>query len=240
MLQATNILFPDGTSVTTEYHPTGELKRNYGSRTYPVGYGYDYAGRMTTMTNWSAFPSTGARVTTWNYDSQRGWLSTKTYDGGVSGPSYTYTPAGRLATRLWARGTNTVYTYTLAGNLETVTYSDGTPGVTYTYDRLGRQRTITCNGMTTTFTNNLAGQLLGESNSGGTLDGLLVSNRYDAYMRRTNLSAFNGEISLSVASYGYDAASRLKAVSDGANAAVGVGGVKPYLGSFFGLGRVKP
>jgi hypothetical protein len=40
------------------------MKRNYGARTYPVGYSYDYAGRMKTMTNWTSFPSAGARVTT--------------------------------------------------------------------------------------------------------------------------------------------------------------------------------
>ena len=68
MLQATNVFQPDGSSVTNEYHLTGALKRQYGSRTYPVGYGYDYAGRMNTMTNWSSFPSSGARVTTWNYN----------------------------------------------------------------------------------------------------------------------------------------------------------------------------
>jgi hypothetical protein len=87
MLQATNVVQPDGTSVTSEYYPTGQLKRQYGSRTYPVGYGYDYAGRVLTMTNWTAFPATGTRVTTWNYNPSRGWLGSKTYDGGAAGPS---------------------------------------------------------------------------------------------------------------------------------------------------------
>jgi len=31
MLQATNVVQPDGTSVTSEYYPTGQLKRQYGS-----------------------------------------------------------------------------------------------------------------------------------------------------------------------------------------------------------------
>ena len=56
MLQATNVVQPDGTSVTSEFYPTGQLKRQYGSRTYPVGYGYDYAGRVLTMTNWTSLP----------------------------------------------------------------------------------------------------------------------------------------------------------------------------------------
>jgi YD repeat-containing protein len=72
MSRATNVVFADLTSVTNEYYLTGELKRTYGSRTYPVGYGYDTQGRMKTMTNWTAFPSTGARVTTWTYNAYRG------------------------------------------------------------------------------------------------------------------------------------------------------------------------
>ena len=39
-----------------------------------------------------------------------------------------------------------------AGDLETVTYNDGTPMVSYTYDRRGRQSTVTRNGITTTLT----------------------------------------------------------------------------------------
>ena len=62
MLQATNVVQPDGSSVYSDFWPTGELKRQHGSRTYPVGYGYDYAGRMQTMTNWTSFSCKGARV----------------------------------------------------------------------------------------------------------------------------------------------------------------------------------
>ena len=54
----------------------------------------DYAGRMQTMTNWS---SVGSVVTTWVCDPQRRWLNNKVYADG-NGPSYAYTPAGRLQT----------------------------------------------------------------------------------------------------------------------------------------------
>src|SRR5262249_7711876 len=93
---------PDNTWVTNIYTLKGELQQTHGSRTYPVGYGYDPQGRMTKMTNWTASATgTGARVTTWNYDAYRGFLTSKTYDGGAAGPSYTYTPAGHLASRAW-------------------------------------------------------------------------------------------------------------------------------------------
>ena len=87
-LQATNVIQPDNGAVTNIYLPTGEIALSYGSRTYPVGYSYDYAGRVKTMTNWSGFAGgTGARVTTWNYDPYRGFLTSKVYADG-KGTSY--------------------------------------------------------------------------------------------------------------------------------------------------------
>ena len=67
---------PDGTSVTNVYLSNGLLQETFGSRTYPVAYAYDYAGRMKTMTTWTNFASSlGAAVTTWNYDGYRGCLT---------------------------------------------------------------------------------------------------------------------------------------------------------------------
>src|SRR5206468_12805096 len=133
----------DGNAVTNEYYVTGQLKRTYGSRTYPVGYGYDAQGRIKTMTNWTAFPSTGTRVTAWNYDAYRGFLTNKVYDGGSAGPSYGYTPAGRLQTRAWARGITTTNSYNYNGDLSSISYSDSTPSVAMVYDRRGRATTVT-------------------------------------------------------------------------------------------------
>jgi len=60
------------------------LRRTFGSRSYPVGYGYDVQGRMTKMTNWTGFSmATGTRVTTWNYDGYRGFLTNKVFDGAA-------------------------------------------------------------------------------------------------------------------------------------------------------------
>jgi RHS repeat-associated protein len=217
MLRRTTVTQPDSTTVTSVYLLTGELGLQSGSRTYPVGYGYDYAGRMQKMTNWSNYGGgTGARVTTWNYDSYRGWLNSKTYDDG-HGPTFAYTSAGRLYTRAWVRGITTTYAYDNAGGLYTIGYSDSTPGVTYTYDRLGRQSTAVWNSITDTMTYNLANELLGESFSGGSLAGLSVTNGYDQYLRRTNLTSLASSTVLAAAAYGYDNASRLATVSDGNN-----------------------
>ncbi len=190
MLQATNVVQPDGTSVTNIYLQTGLLGETYGSRTYPVQYTYDAQGRVKTMTTWQNFASqTGAATTAWNYDQYRGFLTGKIYTNGI-GPSYTYTPAGKLATRLWARGITTRYSYGAGGDLTNVAYGDNvTPTVGYAYDRLGRQNSITWTNITDTLTYNLANELQIESFSGGILNDLSVTNGYDQYLRRTNLVA---------------------------------------------------
>ena len=209
---------PDSTTVTNEFHLTGELKKTYGSRTYPAEYTYDYAGRMKTLKTWQDFVgNTGTATTTWNYSSTRGWLTGKLY-ADDQGPTYTYTAAGRLATRVWARGITTTYTYDYAGQLTQTSYDDSVTPTAYTsYNRQGRVLSLGDGTLTTTRTYNDAGQLLGESHSGGVLGGLAITNSYDALLRRTNLSAFNVSTQLSASIYGYDYASRLSTVSDGTN-----------------------
>ena len=222
-------ILSDNTSVTNFYAPSGLLTNTCGSRTYPVAYTYDYAGRMKTMTTWTNFAaSTGAAVTTWNYDAYRGFLTNKAYADG-KGPSYAYTAAGRLQTRAWARQVAgqplvTTYSYDPAGSLLAIGYSDATPGVTNTYDRQGRAVTITQGSGGTSSTESLIydsiGDVLSESYTAGPLAGLSITNVYDNLLRRTSLSLNSQLSTLNSTVYGYDAASRLSTVSDGTNTAV--------------------
>jgi RHS repeat-associated protein len=195
---------------------------------------YDYAGRLKTMTNWSSFNlGAGSRVTTWNFDTNRGWLNNKRYDNN-QGPDYTYTAGGRLRTRTWARiGTSstrisTTYTYgfnggsanSVHGDLIAVAYANDpqtTPSVTNTYDRRGRTATVGRNSITTTFAYNFASQMLFQTNSGGTLNSWSVANTYDPLLRRTNLQVKAGSTVNASYTYGYDNASRLQTVTDGTN-----------------------
>ena len=184
MLQATDIVQPDGTSVTNEYLQTGLLKKTSGSCTYPVEYTYDAQGRMQTIKTWQNFAgNSGTATTTWNYDVYRGWLNKKRYADN-NGPDYTYTAGGRMKTRQWARiGTGsqrilTTYSYGFDdgasnndhGDQVGITYSydpQNTPAVTYVYDRRGRQKTVTLGSTTTTLTYNSANEMLTEGYSGG-------------------------------------------------------------------------
>ena len=127
-------------------------------------------------------------------------MTSNAYADG-NGPSYAYSLAGRLATRTWARGVTTSYSYDNAGSLANTMYSDGTPAVTNNYDRLGRLYSVTCAGSTNIFTYDLANDVLAESYSGGILNGLLVTNGFDLYLRRTNLSVFNGASLLASTTY---------------------------------------
>ena len=221
MLQATNVVQPDTTSVFSKYGLTGLLTNTFGSRMYPVAYTYDPQGRVKTMKTWQNYAgNSGAATTTWSYDLYRGWLTNKTYDGGAAGPKYTYTGAGRLATRVWARGITTTYSYNGAGDLSAIGYSDGvTPAIGYSYDRRGRQAAITQGSTTTTRAYDNPGNLLSESYSGGPLNGVSVANIYDSLLRRATNNVLNGSTVLAQTRYAYDSASRLQTVTSGTNKA---------------------
>jgi YD repeat-containing protein len=197
-----------------------------GSRTYPTGSGFDAAGRLTTLTTWTNFAtSSGAAVTTWHYDGYRGFLTNKAYADG-QGPGYTYTAAGRLQARTWARRVGgqpltTTYGYNAAGDLATVVYSDGvTPNVTNTFDRLGRIIQVATSTVQQNSLYNDVGELLSESYLGGPLNGLSITNTYDARLRRSRLAILNSPSAiLASANYGYDQASRLLSVQSGSTVA---------------------
>jgi len=218
--RAWKITQPDGAVVTNEFFPTGQLKKTFGSRTYPVEYTYDPAGRMATMKTWRNFTgNSGTATTAWTYD-LRGALTRKTYEDD-SHVDYTHTDGGRLKTRVWARGITTTYEYDFedgglgraAGDLKVVSYDDGvTPSVTYGYDRRGRQTGVVRDGMTTTRTLHDAGVLLNEAYSGGILDTLSRTNTYDSLLRRTQQQAKKGSTGIYTPQYTYDNASRLKTV----------------------------
>ena len=212
----TNTLYPDATSIMNVYSVPGDLVRSSGSRAYPAGYRYDIHGRLLAMTNWTNFASgTGQRVTSWANDPQRGWLAAKR-DALNYGTDYSYTPAGRLAQRRWARGTpriTTTYSTNAQGDVAGIAYNDGTASMSFAYDALGRQRTVTQGTTATTLTWDDDGHLLGEQYSGGPLSGLCVTNLYDALGRRTAVGL--PTLSTNLTQYTYDAASRLRTVSNG-------------------------
>ncbi|MBM3881488.1 MAG: RHS repeat-associated core domain-containing protein [Verrucomicrobia bacterium] len=213
--QVSAIQYPDGTTVGNLYHPGGLLQITWGSRTYPVEYAYDTQRRMRQMKTWQDYrEDTGWALTQWNYDN-RGLLKSKDYphpgSGQVlagSGPVYTYTPGSRLWTRTWDRAVQTTYTYNAAGDLETEAYGNDPSsmlGVKYIYDRRGRldkaeRHPYGVSGPAmndgtridySSFTYNDANQPLTEAHSGGTLNGLSMS-QYNQANQRTRATLQDG------------------------------------------------
>lgn len=192
-----------------------------------------------------AFPS-GYVTTTWNYDPNRGWLNNKRYPDNT-GPDYTYTAGGRLKSRQWVRlvpntstRLTTTYTYDfdsggaspdrMAGYLAGIDYNDSgvptgeisTPGLTFDYDRRGRQTTVTqgtSSPITTALGWHPSGALDSESYSGSFLDTLSVNavNVDNNLLRRQSLQVEKSGTAIAgtAVSYGYDTASRLQSLTSG-------------------------
>jgi|GEM_PF-7001912 len=211
------LTLPSGDTVTSTYHPTGELHTHQGAQTYPVTYTYDYAGRLKTLKTKGA---AGDAVTTWIYN-DKGQLVEKRYADG-KGPTYARTPAGRIISRTWARGITTTYTRDNLGQLTGKTYGDGgvTAPIAVVHKRNGWLDNIEDAAGTTIFTQNHIGQTTVESRvgafqQGNPLSGTTVSRTYDAAYRRTGLSLGRNGAPLQSAAYTYDPAGRFKTISGG-------------------------
>ncbi len=217
---------PDSSVTTNTYYLfNNQLKKTSGSQTYPVEYTYDPQGRMKTLTTWqNATTPAGAAVTTWAYDTQRGWLTQKLYADNT-GPSYTYTAAGRLETRTWVRTVSsaalvTTYGYNTAGDLESTDYSDTTPDVSLTYTRFGAQKTVTDATGTRTLTYNAALRPDQERLDATYYGSRLLTRTYetsgDTIGRSTGFKlGVTGALDQDYAvTYGYDSAGRLGTVTD--------------------------
>ncbi|MBK1856465.1 RHS repeat-associated core domain-containing protein [Verrucomicrobiaceae bacterium 5K15] len=166
----------------------------------------------------------GGNVTTWNYDSQRGWLTSKR-DAASKGADYTYTPAGRLKTRTWARtGTNTtsgiLTTYSYShGLLSSVVYSNdpaSTPTVSYSYDGYGRPVTVTQGSNTHTYAYDAATLVLDKETIDYNGFTRILDRSQDGLLRPTGFSvAAPSQAAEHSVSYTYDTASRLSTVANG-------------------------
>jgi RHS repeat-associated protein len=199
---------PDLAEVNYTYFPSGELASMGGARTYPQVFTYDAQGRMKTLVTSG---SAGNATTTWNYDSQTGFLVSKIYQDG-KGTSYTSTAAGRPQTRTWARGVVTSYTPDFAGRIQTISYTGGipTPTVNIAYDRRGRAVGFDRGAAGV---QNIAlgddGFWLGELFTGGPLDGVAVQVAPNTLRQRIGLAASVSGSPFVAQSFDYDSAGHL-------------------------------
>jgi len=231
-------------TIHTAYDPEGRIIATWGA-TYPVAYEYDPFGRMvamaTTRESTNDFAALAAQlaagasimsigstgsldITQWLYDQPTGLLTNKLYADNL-GPSYTYTPDGRLATRTWARGVTTTYAYDPAsGAMTNIAYSDSTPSVSFSYDRLGRQKVaqtfLSATSPATLYTRDytLAGQVQRESTIFGNAL-FTLTEKFDT-LGRTEGYALSNTVSgistmISDTTHAYDPVGRLERVAVG-------------------------
>ncbi len=138
---------------------------------------YNAAGLVTKLTNYSGPNVISKYEYTYYYDGNQ---RTKTDESGKT--SYIYDDLGRLTEALLAAGTLQQYTFDDNGNRSTMTITkDGVPEVTeYAYDLNDRLITETKDGVTTTYSYDHNGNMLGKSD--GTS---VVTQTFDLLNRMT-------------------------------------------------------
>ncbi|MGH7243395.1 MAG: RHS repeat domain-containing protein [Phycisphaerales bacterium] len=217
---------PDSVSgshtVATTYDEAGRVKTVRGARTYPVDYSYDYRGNLEALSTYRTEGNSSTKATTkWIYDGARGWLTEKRYpasDTGIpptsttNGPTYTYTKAGRTATRTWARPVSTTYSYNEAGDLTSIEYDDATPGVYFGFDRRGRKTYVTDGAAERELTYDALDRVTKEEITDGTLQNLWQEQAFDDYGRRQSMAFHHATTPLATYNFAYNTNSQLDRV----------------------------
>ena len=142
------------------YDDEGRMSRIWGDAAEPVEYVYDDLNRTAEIrtfrqgSDWNSesWPDNPgpADAVRFHYDSKTGLLTSKEYPDGAT-ESWTYTAAGRIASRTWARAhedaplTTTYIRDPATAEIVRIDYSDDTPDLTISYDRLGRPATAKWN-----------------------------------------------------------------------------------------------
>jgi RHS repeat-associated protein len=215
---ATNTL---GNIAYYHYDLYGRETQTWGNAVYPSIQGYDAYGERNLLQTFrdasnnfsgSTFPaSVTADTTTWTYDPATGLLLQKTYANG-KGTSYDYYADGFLKRRTWARkdannnNLSTDYTYTSRGQLAGVDYSDNTPDVSFAYNVLGQQISVTDGSGTRALSYSSITQLLVQETFDGVVTGVL-NRSYDNFNRPTGYVLLSNATTAQVATaatYDYD------------------------------------
>ncbi|MCB1227747.1 MAG: RHS repeat protein, partial [Verrucomicrobiales bacterium] len=215
---------------TDESSPYSTTDRDRG---YRIRKTFNTMGQLASLKTYRASATLAGNTwsddfdeTTWTYDSATGLLTSK-QDARGRETTYTYDSAGRVATRTWQRGAVTSYDYDGLGRLETMSYSgDGgvTPGVSYSYDRLGRVISTTDGTGERTTSYSLGETNPSEvlwSNDASTLhQGLSLTYDTSTPGRAGGWTLSQGSTDLAEVSYGYNAPSgTLQSVSLGGRSA---------------------
>ncbi len=200
-------LSPDTGTTTNAYDASGNLFTSTDARGKIGTYAYDALNRLTSLT----YPDQTISLTYDTGANQKGRL--KQVTDGSGSTSWTYDTRGRVLSRQQAMGiSRTVsYTYTANSRVATMTFPSGSV-IGYTYSH-GKPVSITLNGSTVLLSDALYQPF-------GRTRGWTWGNASLA-VREYNLDGLPTQIdSAGLKSYGYDDASRVTAIEDGADAAL--------------------
>lgn len=221
--RVTSITNADGRVTSYAYSPGGRLTSKVEPGGLTTSYTFDAAGRTATVeqpggstTSFSydlaGRPTTshssvaGSTDNSFVYDAA-GQLIAVTDASGTS--SYTYDPAGRVASEFNGAGLAVSYDYDASGLLTEVTYSSA-GSVEYTYDAAGQMESVTdWLDNTTEFTWAADGQL----SSRVAPNGLTESRTYSPAGETTAISVANITEILATFTYGYDDAGQIDATT---------------------------
>jgi RHS repeat-associated protein len=217
------------------YNGRGQVTHIWGDAVYPVRYEYDDNGRRTKMwtfrnnltafetDTWPTAEDPNGDLTEWKYNERTGLLYQK-HDASSEFTEYAYDDANRLQYRYWARDkvgapdtplkTTYVYDDGGTGELTDIDYDDGTSDIDYTYDRVGRRKTITDASGSRTLTYR-AGILEDETYTSGILSDLAIDRTINADAHTSEILLKKNSVGFYDLDYGYDATGRLETVTLG-------------------------
>ena len=226
----TQVLYPDGTSETTDYvccGLPGVVTDRAGRKSY---YDYDVMRRLSRVQdaqgntlqmdtdavgNMVRLVDSKGQLTRWRYDAANRSVEKKYHDG--TGEAYAYAQ-GLLSQSKGARGQIVSYAYDANANLTGINYPN-MPDVAMSYNALDDVTQITDGVGTHTFTYDNLGKLL-------SLDGPFADDEqtfgYDSLQRLTGQSVGRGASGGTQSqSYAYDALGRLSTLTSGGTQGVG-------------------
>lgn len=205
-----------GGTVSFTYNPRNQKLSESGNATYPVSYGYNQFGEMTSLATYRVAGTPD--ITSFTVDPATGLLASKTYANGSS-TVFSYDVAGKLTTKTLARansaGNNISISmqYDAFNQLVSKSYENDevifsgttytTPPVAFTYDLMGRLTKVVDAGGTQTRIYNQYSELTTETYA---VLGATVTYLHDSLGRHAGIIGTSGGSTFYETSQTYDAA----------------------------------